>query len=243
MKESESLSLLRAEEGDTSCAVDYENLAHWKHDVNCAWWYRVSSFTYCAAGSPVVWKPEILARYVQHSCCRVAWPFRVMGICIMLNGVFSYMGDVVTFGRQSAWQRLDVTLAITNTVVQIMLVLAQCWGFFAMPIVPSSALGIGLLVALACKRRAVLAIAREDCGGYLLWHTAWHVMLPLGALIGQLMLVVIDDGGRADLFLCFWRAACLRNPHAVYDEDHNVFGGHELFEAPSPAAAGSAAAG
>ena len=75
-----------------------------------------------------------------------------MGVCIMLNGLISYMGDVVTWGRPSFWQQLDVALAVFNTVVQLLLVAAQCAGFFAMPVLPSAALGVGLIVALACKR-------------------------------------------------------------------------------------------
>ena len=43
-----------------------------------------------------------------------------------------------------------------------------------------------------------------------------------GALIGQLMLVAIDDGGRSDLFLCLGRAGCVGGVRGVYDVDHDI---------------------
>ena len=99
-----------------------------------------------------------------------------------------------------AWQRRDVTRAITNTVVQIMLVLAQCCGFFAMPVVPSSALGIGLLVALACCAHPAAAAA--DAG-------RWHTVAPMS--VARQFPAVAADGVRAPPpHHCSARSSCRR---------------------------------
>ena len=244
-------------------------LGHWRKAVHGTWWYRVSSLTYCVAGSPVVFKPEIISRYGRHACCRAAWPFRLMGLCIVANGLVSYMGDVVTWGRPSVWKSIDVAMATTNTLIQLAIVGAQCAGWLRMPVLPCFVLAIGIVAALVCKRYAaaddparmrtckrgcapharrlaVLAVARDDCAAFLRWHAGWHLCLPYGArlharrpptlppagsrapprcagaLIGQLMLVAIDDGGRSDLFLCLGRAGCVGGVRGVYDVDHDI---------------------
>ena len=45
-----------------------------------------------------------------------------------------------------------------------------------------------LLLALYCKRRAGRAFANRERDAYLRWHTAWHLILPAGAIIGMLLL-------------------------------------------------------
>ena len=45
-----------------------------------------------------------------------------------------------------------------------------------------------LLLALFCKRRAGRAFADRERDTYLRWHTAWHLVLPGGAIAGMLLL-------------------------------------------------------
>ena len=65
-----------------------------------AWWYRWSSFSYCGAGAMLLLRPEPMYRHAQPCCA--AFPFRAMGVAIVLNGLLSYMGDTHTWGRQAA---------------------------------------------------------------------------------------------------------------------------------------------
>ena len=69
-----------------------------------------------------------------------------------------------------------------------MLVLLQLLGPMSFPRDMVAVFTSSLLLALWCKRRAVAALERRDCDAYLRWHTGWHIILPAGAVIGQLLL-------------------------------------------------------
>ena len=56
------------------------------------------------------------------------------------------------------------------------------------PLESVACLGSGVLVGLACKQRASRALRDGDCDAYLRWHAAWHYTLPVGAVLGQLVL-------------------------------------------------------
>ena len=43
-------------------------------------------------------------------------------------------------------------------------------------------------LALYCKRRAGRAFEARERDAYLRWHTAWHLVLPGGAITGMLLL-------------------------------------------------------
>lgn len=154
----------------------------WQEAVNQAWWYRFSSFSYCAIGALTVLRPEPLW------ACAPFFPFRTMGVGIFINGILSYMGDVVTWGYESWWKTADVCLAVFNTILQAVIVFMAFEDIAHFPPVPPIVHGVSLIVALTCKRLGGLARARGDCHGFLRWHTAWHLTLPIGAGIAQLMI-------------------------------------------------------
>ncbi len=158
----------------------------WRQQVDDAWWYRVSCFSYCVAGSLAAVRPEPLARYGA-PCCP-SFPFRAMGIAITLNGFASYMGDVVTLAQESYWKHIDVLLATINSVVQICIATLSLAGEMSFPAQAGWTLSASIIVALYCKRRSVLATRDRDCDAYLRWHAAWHYTLPAGAIAAQLML-------------------------------------------------------
>ncbi len=114
--------------------------AEWTVKVQAVWWYRVSSLAYCIPGSLAAIRPEPLAQFVSallratdapvprvlskpivaqaYPCCAL-FPFRLMGIAVTLNGFASYAADVIYYGEaESAWKRIDVWLATSNTIVQ-----------------------------------------------------------------------------------------------------------------------------
>ena len=111
-----------------------------------------------------------------------------MGGAIVLNGLLSYMGDTQTWGRPSCWKTADILLATTNTALQFVLVLLHTLGPMSFPRDMVCVFTASLLLALYCKRRAGRAFANRERDAYLRWHTAWHLILPAGAIIGMLLL-------------------------------------------------------
>lgn len=87
--------------------------AEWGQAVQRAQWYRLSSFSYCAVGLLTLLRPE------PFQACAPFFPTRTMGASIFVNGLFSYMGDVATWGWHSFWKTADVILATINTLVQV----------------------------------------------------------------------------------------------------------------------------
>jgi len=159
------------------------------HIFSSAWWYRWSSFTYCVAGGMLVVRPAPMYRHAQPCCGGPhGFPFRTMGAFIFVNGLLSYMGDTYTWGHASCWKTADVLAATTNTLLQFALVLLHVLGPMSFPRDMVSVFTVSLVAAVVCKRRAALALQRRDRDAYLRWHTAWHVVLPAGAVIGQLLL-------------------------------------------------------
>ena len=170
--------LLSPEEGASSSC---EPVA-WRSAVEQAWWYRASPFAFCAAGGLLVLRPEPLERGLP------LFPWRCTGLAIVINGFASFMGDVETWGRPSAWKFADRVMATTNTVLQILVVVLGCSGYAKFPVESVACLGTGVGVGLFCKHRGSVAFERGDCEAFLRWHSAWHYVLPLGAILGQLVL-------------------------------------------------------
>lgn len=154
----------------------------WQDRVYQHQWYCASPFAYCVAGGLLLLRPEPLERGLP------LFPWRCTGLGIVLNGFLSYMADVETWGRPSAWKMADRVLAVTNTLLQVCVVALSCLGYSHFPIESPSCLGIGVLLALVCKQRSSAAMSRADCDAYLMWHSLWHYILPSGAILGQLVL-------------------------------------------------------
>ena len=150
------------------------------------WWYRWSSFAYCIAGGLLFFRSAPMYRHAR-PCCGV-FPFQSMGALIFLNGLLSYMADTHTFGRPSKWRVADSYVATFNTLLQFILILLQVIGPMSFPRDMVTVFTTSLLVAIWCKRKAVAAFARRDRDAYLVWHALWHVVLPAGAVAGQLLL-------------------------------------------------------
>ena len=118
----------------------------------------------------------------------LSFPIPLDGRADLLNGLLSYMADTHTFGYPSAWRAADSYVATFNTLLQFILVLLQVLGPMSFPRKMVAVFTTSLLVAIWCKRRAVAAFKRRDRDAYLVWHALWHVVLPAGAIIGQLLL-------------------------------------------------------
>ena len=98
------------------------------------------------------------------------------------------MADVVTWGEESAWKVADIVIASTNTILQATIVILSLAGYSTFSLPPVAALGTGLTFALISKKMANFSAHQKDCRGFILWHTWWHLWLPAGAIVGQLLL-------------------------------------------------------
>lgn len=162
-------------------APESDEPPEWRADVSDAPVYMASCFAYCAAGGLLLLHPEPLERHM-------AFPWRLMGLMVFANGFFSYMADVETWGRTSRWKAADRLLATTNTLLQIAIVASACMGHASFPVESVALLFTGVATGLVCKHRASASMRRGDCESFLRWHAAWHYTLPLGAILGQLVL-------------------------------------------------------
>ena len=154
----------------------------WRERVQSTVWYYASPFAYCVAGGLLVVRPEPLERGLP------LFPWRCTGFAVVCNGFMSFMADVETWGRESHWQTADRVLAIVNTLLQAGVVVMSCLGYSNFPIESPVCLGSGVVLALVCKQRSAAAFRRGDCDAFVRWHSAWHLLLPLGAVAGQLVL-------------------------------------------------------
>ena len=126
------------------------------------WWYRWSSFAYCIAGGLLFFRSAPMYRHAR-PCCGV-FPFQSMGALIFVNGLLSYMADTHTFGYPSAWRAADSYVATFNTLLQFVLILLQIIGPMSFPRDMVTVFTASLLIAIACKRRAVLCGSQPELG-------------------------------------------------------------------------------
>ena len=87
-----------------------------------------------------------------------------MGALIFLNGLLSYMADTHTFGYPSAWRAADSYVATFNTILQFVLILLQIIGPMSFPRDMVTVFTASLLIAIGCKRRAVLCGSQPELG-------------------------------------------------------------------------------
>ena len=152
----------------------------WRHHIHNTWWYKASSFTYCVVGLITVLHSHRLVE------CAPAFPFRLLGVLVVANGITSYMGDVHTWGDQSNWKSVDILLAHTNVALQCLLILMGLTGVASFPLSALGAHAVGVGIALLCK---ALADQARDCHEYMRYHALWHIVLPVSALISGHVLV------------------------------------------------------
>ena len=170
------------------CKRDGQGMPHpceyqpsgWRHHIHSTWWYKASSFTYCVIGLITVLHPHRLVE------CAPVFPFRLLGVLVVANGITSYMGDVHTWGDQSHWKSVDILLAHTNVALQCLLIVMGLTGVAAFPLSALGVHAVGVGVALLCKRLAEEALEPHE---YMKYHALWHLVLPVSALISGHVLV------------------------------------------------------
>ena len=158
--------------------------SEWREQMEATWWYWVSPFAYCLAGGLLALRPEPLERGLP------LFPWRCTALSVVSNGFLSYMADVESFGCRgpNRWKAVDRVFATTNTLLMCVVVLLSVRGHSHFAPRSVTCLGSGVVAGLFCKLRGSAALVRSDRDAYLLWHSLWHYTLPLGAILGQLVI-------------------------------------------------------
>ena len=157
-------------------APESDEPPEWRADVSDAPVYMASCFAYCAAGGLLLLHPEPLERHM-------AFPWRLMGLMVFANGFFVHGGRRDVGRIEKAADRLRQQQHSP----------ADCHrgsrhGHASFPVESVALLFTGVATGLVCKHRASASMRRSDCESFLRWHAAWHYTLPLGAILGQLVL-------------------------------------------------------
>ena len=114
--------------GDTALEPE-----RWRAAIAQAWWYRQSSFAYCAVGLCTLLRSGPGAPLRAHDS---AWfPWRVPGAAALGVGFTSYMADTVTFGQEppSRWLAADRVVATSLYLSGMSMVGCQVAGLFSFP--------------------------------------------------------------------------------------------------------------
>ena len=155
----------------------------WQHNINSSYLYQISSFMYCLAGGLLLLKPEPLERGLS------IFPWRITGLCVFFNGFCSYMADTITWSQpKSIWKKIDILIATLNVLLQIAIVILSIAGFSTFTFNPVICLGISIIAGILFKCYSAEAMRKDNLDAYIYWHAHWHISIPLGACLGQIML-------------------------------------------------------
>lgn len=150
-----------------------------------AWWFRLSCGPpYSLLGIQILLYLDVLQRH--------AWryfPWTFVGLQLVLQGMLSYQADVITFGRKSAWKAADCAGASTCSLLAVAIPLLQLAGLSTYPSRMALLLAVATACGLGCKyfgtqclRAGRRAPAKKELGRqFFRWHTAWHLVIPIGA--------------------------------------------------------------
>ena len=168
-----------------SFLVHYDPTAdrpEWRHVVYSstplAIIYRLSCFGYSIVGALLI----IYAEPLSH--CDAGFWWSVLGAALLLQGVASYMNDVVSWGRPSVWKSIDPKMASTLFLLAgPLLGVRSAMGLFSTPS-SSSTIRIwltGCAFSFLCKCMGARASWRGRGGGLdssceelMGWHVGWH---------------------------------------------------------------------
>ena len=116
------------------------------------------------------------------------FPWDLMTAGLLIQGLFSYMGDVTTWGYSSLWKRLDVYLAILNTTLYGLFALFPLLGLSQWPKCVSVIQTLSLIWALHYKSKGLNALHQRNMNTFIFCHTCWHSVIWLGATINILLI-------------------------------------------------------
>mmetsp|Transcript_91687 Transcript_91687/g.259553 ORF Transcript_91687/g.259553 Transcript_91687/m.259553 type:complete len:206 (+) Transcript_91687:170-787(+) len=136
------------------------------------WWFQACCFTYTLIGFH-------LALHIGAMRCSVpAYPWRVEASLLVVQGGLAFLSDAHFEGRSRLAFVLDKSCATFLTCCQPLKFL-----FYSMDSVQIGLLLASLCLGLACYSLGKLSYAAAHMLRYQVFHTLWHVALPLGGYL------------------------------------------------------------
>eukprot|EP00931_Biecheleriopsis_adriatica_P096727 TRINITY_DN70412_c0_g1_i1.p1 TRINITY_DN70412_c0_g1~~TRINITY_DN70412_c0_g1_i1.p1 ORF type:complete len:271 (+),score=44.95 TRINITY_DN70412_c0_g1_i1:74-814(+) len=174
---------LEEEDEESNCFGDEENpKSRRRNEDACSaekdrgpalcWWFRACCFCYSAVGLDMAWR----LGYVTCHCA--AYPWQLEACLLLLQGCLSFMHDAYFVGRSPAAKIADRSCASFLTLCQP-LKLAFC----SMDAVQLSLLVCSWSLGLLCFKAGARAFAAGNGRRYQVFHTLWHILLPLGGYL------------------------------------------------------------
>jgi len=136
------------------------------------WWFRACCFCYSVVGADMAWR----LGYMDCSCS--AYPWAVEAWLLLIQGCLSFMHDAYFAGRSPTAKLADRCCASFLTLCQP-LKLAFC----NMDAIQLSLLACFWTLGLLCFKASSRAFASGDGRRYQIFHTLWHILLPLGGYL------------------------------------------------------------
>ena len=149
-----------------------------------AWWFRLSCGPpYSLLGIQILLYLDVLQWH--------AWryfPWTLLG-CNCAAGYAVLPGGCDHLGRKSAWKAADCAGASTCSLLAVAIPLLQLAGLSTYPSRMALLLAVATACGLGCKyfgtqclRAGRRAPAKKELGRqFFRWHTAWHLVIPIGA--------------------------------------------------------------
>lgn len=161
---------------------DEENVSHISVNEKCpaekdrgpalTWWFRACCFCFSAVGIDMAWRLGYVA------CHCALYPWQLEACLLLLQGCLSFMHDAYFAGRSPAAKMADRCCASFLTLCQP-LKLAFC----SMDAVQLCLLCCSWTLGLLCFKAGAKAFAAGTGRRYQLFHTLWHILLPLGGYL------------------------------------------------------------
>ncbi|CAE8581174.1 unnamed protein product, partial [Polarella glacialis] len=136
------------------------------------WWFRACCFCYTAVGY------DMALRLTAVTCHCPAYPWPLEAYLLLLQGFLSFMHDAYFAGRSPAAKLADRCCASFLTMCQPLK-----FAFCSMDAVQLALLLVFWTLGILCFQAGGRAFAAGQGRRYQVFHTLWHIFLPLGGFM------------------------------------------------------------
>lgn len=139
------------------------------HERAIAWWFKACCFCYTGVGVHMAFSLGML------SCQCASYPWHVEALLLMAQGALSFLHDAYFVGLNPQAKIADRSCASFLTICQPLK-----FAFCSMDWLQLLVLVVFWSLGLGCFLFAKRAYERGQWQTYQVWHSLWHVALPLG---------------------------------------------------------------
>mmetsp|Transcript_31236 Transcript_31236/g.90214 ORF Transcript_31236/g.90214 Transcript_31236/m.90214 type:complete len:245 (-) Transcript_31236:52-786(-) len=158
------------------------------HGPPLAWWFKMCCFLYSVVGV------EMAFRLADLVCICPAYPWHLEAFLLILQGCLSFLHDAHFQGRSTMAKTLDRTCASFLTMCQPIK-----FAFCHMDSGQLLLLALSWTIGLLCFCASARAFAAGKGLRYQVFHTCWHIALPLGGFLWIEYTRALTNGGLADV--------------------------------------------